>query len=429
MRRETQAAWLGLGAAGLVAAIGIGVTQTVVAAKTESVCNTPTTLFCDSLVKPPPEWKGKLFKLSQDYPSTLPKEALPWSGIDPAWEPDKYAFAVLDYFYEGSIRKEAEQSFQTDLNTVRKWYHAPWLDAGANGREPLQGLTRERSSRKGELGPEQKQLWNNWAVGFYNAPGGIALGKIWADHGKPNVSASAMPEGTVAAKLLFTTANETEVPFLKGSPVWRAYVYEDVHLDRHSIDDKRAILPLRLLQIDFAVKDLKHSPTTGWVFGTFVYGGGKVGSQSGWRNVAPVGLMWGNDPNYSGSGELREMRINPYVTLVHYGYQRRLNGPVDNPKSSCMSCHGTAELPQSALLPADGATPEEVARFFVNVPSGKPFTPGAASADYSLQVSMGIMAFNEAQVAKQQPAAKRTQFLKHLEERDEIPARDGGNFQ
>ena len=61
-------------------------------------------------------------------------------------------------------------------------------------------------SLPGELAPQQKKKWNNYAVGFYNAPGGLVIGKVWTDHGKPNPAASLFPNGTVAAKLLFTTA-------------------------------------------------------------------------------------------------------------------------------------------------------------------------------------------------------------------------------
>lgn len=413
-----------LGAVALMAFWGAQQGSAQVAVK----CNLANGPFCNSMISAPPEWKGPLFKLSQDYPEKALPDNVPWTDIDPAWEPDKYAMAVLSYFYEGNIRSDVEQSFKPELNPVRRWYHAPWLDAGPNGREPIQGLTRERSSRPLELGADQKSLWNNWAVGFYNAPGGVTIGQVWADHGKPNPALASMPEGTVAAKLLFTTANETEVPFLRGAPEWRAFIYEDVHADSHQLSDARETLPVRLLQIDFAVKDSKHSPVTGWIFGTFVYGGAKVTTGSGWQNVAPVGLMWGNDPDYSGTGEIREQRLNSHVQLVHYGYQGRLNGPVDNPRSSCLSCHATAEVTQGDLLPASGSTPEQIARFFRNVPSGQPFTAGAISTDYSLQLSIGIKAFSESQAAKTLSPAKWKLYLQQLRARSERPARDGGEF-
>jgi hypothetical protein len=79
---------------------------------------------------PPPGWTGPVFKLSQDYPSTLPSlEPLSkrrWRQFDfknPAQAP-QYLQAVLDYCLEGNT----EDNFaDVSKNTVRKWYHAPWL--------------------------------------------------------------------------------------------------------------------------------------------------------------------------------------------------------------------------------------------------------------------------------------------------------------
>ncbi|MFP3527271.1 hypothetical protein SB912_32745, partial [Pantoea sp. SIMBA_072] len=51
-----------------------------------------------------------------------------------------------------------------------------------------------------------------------------------------------------------------------------------------------------MLQLDIAVKD-KRAKDTGWVFGTYVYGGGPGSNRrgAGWYNVSAVGVMWGND--------------------------------------------------------------------------------------------------------------------------------------
>ena len=104
------------------------------------------------------------------------------------------------------------------------------------------------------------------------------------------------------------------------------------------LQSPRAAIDLRLLQIDpVAVKDDRVSDTTGWVFGTFVYGGGPQGrSGTGWTNVAAAGGMWGNDPSYSGKGPLAQTWLNPEVHMPHVGYQGRLNGPIDDPASSCL---------------------------------------------------------------------------------------------
>ena len=388
--------------------------------KAKPPCDGPRTAFCDSTVEPPKAWHGRLFKLAQHYPTAAPKDAQPWLAFDPKTQSGDYLRSVLGYFYDGNLRG-TEASFDPALNKKREWYNAPWSDFGKYGREPIHGLTFERVSQPGEMAPEETQRWNNYAVGFYNAPGGVTLGKTWADHGKPNAAAGIMPEGTVAAKLLFTTATQSQVPFLAGSPGWQVYVYSNHHLndDVKAVDANGIVLPkqppltravttVRLVQIDIAVKD-RRAGKTGWIFGTFVYGGGPGGKPgSGWKHVEPVGVMWGNDPGYTGTGALQESWINPAVHMPHLGYQGRLNGPVDNPVSSCMSCHSTAETPGiGAMIPP--SAPADPSRWFQNIPSGTPFDAGKTSLDYSLQQEVAFFNYQ---------AAKTIRSLKGKAERD-----------
>ncbi|HET9638006.1 MAG TPA: hypothetical protein VFP12_02250 [Allosphingosinicella sp.] len=390
-------------------------------------CDTPTTPFCDAAVALPPGWTGNVFKLAQDFPANVPADDQPWLAFDPATQPDQYIKSVLAYFYEGNIRESVENSFDPALNTRRQWYNAPWQDYGFNGREPAHGLTRERVNLPGELDPKQTKMWNNYAVGFYNSAGASAIGKVWADHGDPDTSLGIMPEGTVGAKLLFTTATPDEVPYLAGAPTWKTYIYTQVNARRP--DAKlRGEVPVRLLQIDIAVKD-KRSPT-GWVFGTFVYGGGPAPGTvtgAGWTNVSPVGLMWGNDPGYDPNApgaRLKESWINPAVKMPHLGYQGRLNGPVDNPESSCLSCHSTAQDPLSTapMFPPQGA---DVAHWFRNIKSGQLFTPPGQSLDYSLQVAFGIQNFDEQTATLAAPAGSSKRKRLQAAAADPLPPRDG----
>jgi hypothetical protein len=379
--------------------------------------------FRDALMPPPAGWAGHVFHLSQDYPVTMAQDTQPWRAFDPTTEPGDYLKAVLVYFFEGNIRDNAEACFDPALNPVRKWYHAPWQDYGLNGREFIHGLTRERTSLPGELSSQQDLRWSNYAVGYYNGPGGYALGQIWADHRHPAPALSSMPEGTVAAELLFTTAPTSQVPYLAGAPPWQAYIYSNPNDAKPQAGSPRSVLTVRLFQIDLAVKDYR-SPT-GWVFGTFVYGGGPNGPPgSGWTNVAPVGLMWGDDPSFTGEGELTQTWLNrPAVNMPHYGYQGRLNGPTDNPASSCLSCHATAETPPpAAMIPVGNPV-----RWFENIPSGTPFDPGNTALDYSLQVQVGLQNFNRAnQLAAAPNPAARAALVKGWEALDAVPPRDGG---
>lgn len=430
MEIKSKAFMWSVAACALIAAGGLGFASWRQSAQAQPIamCDTPKTPFCSSAVSLPPNWKGRVFKLSQAYPKVAPTDAQPWLAFDPTTQPDQYISAVLSYFYEGNLRADVEASFDPTLNTVRGWYNAPWQDFGTNGREPLHGLTRERVSRPGELAAEQKKSWNNYAVGFYNAPGAVTIGKIWADHGKPDPSLASMPDGTVAAKLLFTTAPVAEVPYLAGAPTWNAYVFADANAGNPSPSSPRAVMPVRLLQIDIAVKDSRVGSLTGWVFGTFVYGGGPGGKAgSGWTNVAPVGLMWGNDPGYSGVGPLKQTWLNPKVNMPHVGFQGRLNGPVDNKISACLSCHGTAEMPAGVMVPPAGVDPSP---WFRNIPSGTSFDPGRQSLDYSLQIAVGLGNFNAAQKLARAPnPTTRSNLLKAIIRSDATPARDGGPLQ
>ena len=201
---------------------------------------------------------------------------------------------------------------------------------------------------------------------------------------------AAFPEGTVAFKLLLTSASLSQVPFLKGSLEWEA------DIDRATNSDPRP--KLRLLQIDVAVRDRRADATTGWVFGTFIYNGDAPGNTI-WERMIPVGAMWGNDPDrLADDGPLEETVINPDARPImqHLGYKGRLNGPVDNPVSSCMSCHSTAQIPPDLSRPTvPGVVPSNAAQdvleqYFRNIGARTPFTKGQLALDYSLQLQSGI---------------------------------------
>ena len=124
-----------------------------------------------------------------------------------------------------SLGATLEKDFRVQENAVRKWFHAPWLHWGNNEREFVRGLTRERTSRRYELATTQDQSPRNYAVGFYNPRGGYVIRRVWQDPCNPKTANVAFPEGSVAIKLLFTTAPVSQVPYLDGAPEWVA----DIH--------------------------------------------------------------------------------------------------------------------------------------------------------------------------------------------------------
>jgi hypothetical protein len=114
--------------------------------------------------------------------------------------------------------------------------------------------------------------------------------------------------------------------------------------------------------------------------------------------MVPVGVMWGNDPKldqaaFNTGTRVTESWINPDLrTPQHLGFLGRLNGPVDNPKSSCLSCHMTAQIPaRSSMMPSgDSSNPM---RWFDNMPAGNSFDQRSIGTDYNLQISSGIQNF------------------------------------
>jgi hypothetical protein len=363
-------------------------------------------VFPDCSYSPPPGWNptagDPVFVLSQDYPTTDPSSSLaqPWKAIDFHQQPAAYMQAVIDYCYEGNV----DVQFRGQDNTTRRWYHAPWLDPGPNGREFTHGLTGERSSRPGELAATQTNGFHNFAVGLYNEAGGYVIGRVWADPNHPDASKAAFPEGTVAFKLLFTTATKDQVPYLDGAPEWIA--------DTERSNDANQIRgnKVRLLQIDIAVKD-NRSNKGGWVFGTFQFDK-SVAAQDPWRQITPVTLMWGDDPTFipanydpAHANIPQESWINGAAPVVVYrsglpqsstaphvlGWAGRGNGPVDNPVFSCLSCHSLAEQPKAAKNLPSGSDQQKL-HWFRNLSPLEPFDNDGQhkSLDFSLQLAVGI---------------------------------------
>lgn len=321
--------------------------------KNVSPCPPATVPFpsYDAMHAPTIKWclenpNERVFQLSQDYGSARrnTNEEFPWKQIVKTPEEFKtnwkeYLIAVLDYAYAGNL----EIDWTVQENKSRKWFHAPWMHAGVTGREFMRGLTVERRSCErelveGKICDDDKLSIENWAVSIYNEPGAFYINQIWTEMLKRNPNpanfpATGFPEGTVAVKLLFTQA---ETDFLRNSINWKADIYRG----------KMPPQTMRLLQVDVSVRD-DVSPT-GWVFGTFLYhdeapeisyGIELPPDQKAWLRVEPLGLMFGN--------ETTESFLNRGVPVPqHFGCQQRLNGPVDNPKSSCLACHAMAEVPQ-----------------------------------------------------------------------------------
>lgn len=343
----------------------------------------PGTRFPSSLDRVNGPYTGPLFELSQDYPTSLPQEPRPWEAVDYRRDPDGYLLAVRRYCYEGNL-----PDWRVQENGLRRWYHMPWMHVGKHPREATHGLTWELPSPAGKLAPQQTEPAQSWAVGLFNPVAGYTIGRVWKDTATPpQLKESRFSVGAVSVKLLFTSATADQLPFLAGAPEWTANIHQTPNEAAPKV-----LRSVRLLQMDVAVRDARAEATTGWVFGTFVYNKDAAGATP-WDKMVPVGLMFGNDPDVAMGGTLRETKVaRTAPRYVKLGYGGRMNGPVDNPDSACLSCHAVAEWRNlSALYPTGSWTRRRF--WFRNIKAGDAFCAGEQGLDYSLQMAVAVRTF------------------------------------
>ena len=401
----------------------------------------------------PGKYDGPVFVLADNFPEDMP-------ALDPAVsdilqmdfkaDPMGYVLAVRDYVFDGNIHggPVADDFFLQNNSVGQDWYHVPWQHWGTTGREGYHGLTREGPLSAQVLHRNQSQASYAYAVGFYNGPGGYTIGQVWpSPYQGPDLTRMieamddgfAFPEGTVVGKFLFTSLGPDQVPWLANPLQWQAYMYDcDVTDPKACPSDMtqadRSTHMVNLLQMDVMVKDSRAAEAGGWVFGTFAYNGAAAQSEQwgdayaaacadiegpgkNWCNLMPVGVQWGNDPDNRTAfinqkptetrinAELTETWINgdPALPAMHLGFNSRLNGPADNPSSSCMSCHSTGQVASvSAIMPwlppnnvpkpaNDTQASDEWMRWFRNFSDGETFDAGqAVSMDFSMQLTKSI---------------------------------------
>ena len=126
--------------------------------------------------------------------------------------------------------------------------------------------------------------------------GGFAIGGMWNKWGQPIIKHTKFPNNTVAFKLLFTEATPNDIPFLEGSPTWKATIAKQPLTLNGPRRERTSPVDLHLLQVDIAVRDSRADDTTGWIFGTFMYHN-SVQNENPWKRLMPVCLTWGNDPS------------------------------------------------------------------------------------------------------------------------------------
>jgi hypothetical protein len=293
------------------------------------------------------------FKLSADYEQADSRWSdaadRPWKGmsVESAEGQKKLAQLLLDYAYEGMVTGAASPDaiLYPERNTKRYWCNMPWLNVGESGREAIHGLTRERALGASPMYPSAT-FGSDWGVGFYNGQGCRGIASVFGTRSSPKASPqyrrsawggdlAYFPDASVAVKFLFTTA---DFPALKGTHVMKANVTHERG------ETKRRIQPVRLVQIDIAVRDSSirgaRKELDYWVMTTYYYDpsyrspSAVAGIPEGFRHMRPQGIQLG-------LGKPPKDSVTFPGSLAN-GIEGRLNGPADNPKGSCLGCHATA---------------------------------------------------------------------------------------
>ncbi len=371
--------------------------------------------FPDWISSNPPPAGTTAFQLAQGYPLGVPvfgqvggrTEVVRWDPFAPANGPwsahdfrvpaqrGAYLNALRDYVLAGMI----DVDFVAQRNREHRWYHVPMMTADPNSRrEPYHGLTKERPLNANDhswivQGNTPATTLESFAIGYYNDIGGYTIGRVFGDP-NPALSDPAQAQfidGALVFKLLFAEYDPAKIIAaqypLDGAPQWQV---QDVQVPTAALKN------VRLIQIDVAVKD-PRATQTGWVFATFVYDETLAATEPvAWRRLAPVGLQWGNDPDVtaSGVGTLDESWISPGLPVAfqgHLGRHGRLNGPVDNSLSSCLSCHSTGQVSPGAtplrafrgarLIPQASCSNAQDMTWFRNLPGSQAFGLMASGGD------------------------------------------------
>ena len=275
----------------------------------------------------------------------------PWKDMDISTPEgaEKFALMLQKYFYEGMIdqnKSNPNMNFIAQKNKVRDWCHMPWLNVGDRGRDAIHGLTKEMDLEPSPIYPEAanpanpESMGSNWGVGYYNSYACKTIGNVFGTPENPVAEPSIKNEttqfadGSVSAKILFSTA---QFKALEGSLQLKA----NVSLEKQTA---RALRDVTHLQMDIAVKDstLKgtHPEANHWVMITYYYDKDYTlpkdfkfsKAMSGLKHMRPAGIQVGFIPEH---------------TTIFAGAKTNqvngsLNGPADNPESSCMSCHAAA---------------------------------------------------------------------------------------
>jgi hypothetical protein len=314
------------------------------------------------------------FKLIGDYERMKIRENdRPWKGMDISTAEGAYQFALLvqKYTYEGMFENASDArrdlNLRAENNKVRDWCHMPWQATGPKGREWVHGMTKEFDLKPSPTMDLYKGTYpgSNWGVAYYNSFACKTLEDVFgpstARKAAPDFSkAELFNDGSVIVKFLFTYA---KVPGTEGAFKWTSNVSGPG-------SNVRALDEVRHVQMDVSVRDttLKGTDpeTANWVMITYYFDPAydaeadamkSIGKRhpvldvknlpAGLKKMRPMGIVTNFEAPKLAAGPDSRLASHTGHSIVFKGAQSneieyRLNGPVDNPESSCLGCHATA---------------------------------------------------------------------------------------
>ena len=369
----------------------------------------------------PANYNGPWFQpnLIEEAHTGIPSGTRPWRSFDPDVDSQRlaYVLALRNYAFASEPVRSITPQLTADSDyfdpiggTVpqnqrsQKWYPAPRMmygepdSPGSASREAARGMTAERTVRRGRA---RRTTPNPFGTMPSRTTMRAARARSRGSGGRARLASTRSIARRCVSPRAGSSTSCSSAPH--GRPTSRpARICSPGSLALNILPNRDGVpISVRLLQIDVAVKDARAG-ATGWYFATYAYDR-TVAGNSVWRKMVPVGLMWGNDPN---GPPIVDSWINPGAPAyakAHLGVQGRLNGPVDNPVSACMSCHSTAQAPSLADIrpPTGGACFPLRSNWFRNLPGTQAFgrfdpegsvcetsTTGITltAADYSLQL-------------------------------------------
>lgn len=364
-------------------------------------------LVNNGLIPTPSQYKGPLFKLSHNWPTSAlpPLNPAPWSkaiggGKITVQNAATYVAALKEYVGPVARKLLLDPNFDA---AAAHWYSEPWL---GSIRESIHGTYAAGTFGPGIFpGTGLKTTFDTHVLTYYDERAAYTLHKVWGtDALDPAIKTAnfQFPEGSVVVKAAIFVSDDPKIqtnwwPVTNGAAMWPLFLSIPAQATK---PNPTTVVNGYVMQFDIIVKDSVSAPQTGWVFSTLVYDV-SAGGADPWDKMVPLGAMWGNDPESNSALKspppLKENWINrkaPLYSTQTLGWGGRLSGPNDGarndiqvgktvmknfPDSSCMSCHSPAEWqPQqhkmmSFLLPSyPNPNPGPP---FKTCPDGKPSDP------------------------------------------------------